>query len=340
MLEMPIFMIGTQRSGSNLLRLMLNQLGEIAAPHPPHILERLMPLMDAYGDLSSDASFAQLVDDVCRLVEANPVPWDAVVLDREAVAADCRQRSLVAVYGAVHDRMAAVWGASDWVCKSLANVHFLPEISAHYPNARYVYLYRDGRDVAVSFRAAVVGEKHFHPIATQWHREQQLALNMPASIPSERCFRISYEQLTTDPEASLRALCAFLGAEYRDSMLAFNQSSEAERTARSGSMWSNVTRPVIHGNSRKFLQRASEDDIRIFESVAGASLDALAYERVLVRPGEEQIFDSETLAAFDSENRQLKEAVKTRLDPEELRLREPQQRLLAEIAARLRAIAC
>ena len=41
---MKIFMIGTQRSGSNLFRLMLNQLPEIAAPHPPHILIRLMPL--------------------------------------------------------------------------------------------------------------------------------------------------------------------------------------------------------------------------------------------------------------------------------------------------------
>ncbi len=40
----PIFMIGIQRSGSNLLRLMLNQLPEIAAPHPPHVL--LMPLHD------------------------------------------------------------------------------------------------------------------------------------------------------------------------------------------------------------------------------------------------------------------------------------------------------
>jgi hypothetical protein len=333
---MPTFMIGTQRSGSNLLRLMLNQLGEIAAPHPPHVLERMMPLRGVYGDLASDAAFARMVDDVCRLVEANPVPWEGVDLDRDTVAAGCRERSLVGVYGAVHDIMARSWGASDWVCKSLANVHYLPELAACFPEARYVYLYRDGRDVAVSFRAAVVGEKHFHSIATQWHQEQQLALGMPASIPEERCFRISYERLTTEPEPSLRALCAFLGAEYRDSMLEFNQSQEAARTARSGSMWGNVTRPVMQGNSRKFLQKASEDDIRIFESVAGGSLDALGYERVFTRPGEERQFDAATLAAFAAENAQLKEAVKASLDPEELRLREPQQRLLAEIAARPR----
>ncbi len=69
---MNIFMIGTQRSGSNLLRLMLNELPRIAAPHPPHILQRMIPLAPNYGDLEIRENFAQLVDDVCRLVELNP----------------------------------------------------------------------------------------------------------------------------------------------------------------------------------------------------------------------------------------------------------------------------
>ena len=55
---MNIFMIGTQRSGSNLLRLMLNELPRIAAPHPPHILQRLMPLVPNYGDLEQRENFA------------------------------------------------------------------------------------------------------------------------------------------------------------------------------------------------------------------------------------------------------------------------------------------
>ena len=94
---MAIFMIGIQRSGSNLLRLMLNELPEIAAPHPPHILQRMMPLVPRYGDLRVDRAFALLVDDVCRLVETNPVPWEGVKLDRKDVAARCRARNLVAI---------------------------------------------------------------------------------------------------------------------------------------------------------------------------------------------------------------------------------------------------
>lgn len=121
----PIFMIGTQRSGSNLLRLMLNQLPEIAAPHPPHILQRMMPLVSLYGDLERDKIFRILIDDVCRLVEFNPVPWSGVVLDREDVFRRCNERSLLAVYAAVYDICAEAKGAQTWCCKSLANIKYL-----------------------------------------------------------------------------------------------------------------------------------------------------------------------------------------------------------------------
>ena len=51
-----IFMVGEQRSGSNLLRLILNESSNIAAPHPPHILQRMMPLLPAYGNLNNNKS--------------------------------------------------------------------------------------------------------------------------------------------------------------------------------------------------------------------------------------------------------------------------------------------
>ncbi len=86
---MPVFMIGTRRSGSNLLRLMINQLPEVAAPHPPDILQRMMPLVPLYGNLNDPKIFYQLVDDVCRLVELDPVPWEGVTLNRNDVASRC-----------------------------------------------------------------------------------------------------------------------------------------------------------------------------------------------------------------------------------------------------------
>jgi hypothetical protein len=331
---MPIFMIGIQRSGSNLLRLMLNELPEIAAPHPPHILQRMMPLVPRYGDLGNAGSFSLLVDDVCRLVELNPVPWEGVTLDRKDVAARCRKRSLVAVFGAVYDAMAEAWGASTWCCKSLANIYYLPEIEDYFTDAKYIYLYRDGRDVAVSFSKAVVGEKHFYHIAKEWNEAQQLALSFRKKIPARRFFNLSYEELTTDPDRTVRALCAFLEVGYKPSMLEFYKSAEARRAASASNLWENVTSPVLKDNSRKFLKEARETDIRIFESIAGESMDTLGYERLFAKKGEELRFDPEQIVGFDVENRRLKDEVLRRTESADLERRKRQESVIKEILAR------
>jgi sulfotransferase family protein len=336
---MPIFMIGTQRSGSNMLRLMLNQLPDIAAPHPPHILHRMMPVMSAYGDLERDRNFVTLVDDVCRLVELNPVPWEGVTLDRKTIAAECRERSLVAVFGAVYQALADAHGASTWLCKSMQNTLFLPQIEEYFTDAKYIYLYRDGRDVAVSFRKAVVGEKHFYHIAKEWAETQRLALKHRDIVPAERFISVSYEGLTAQPEPAMQRLCAFLDAPYDRSMLEFYSSDEAKRAADSSTLWSNVVKPIIANNTRKFIREASKEDISVFESVAGDVLDALGYERVYVRRGEERRFTQREIRLFDVENKRLKEEMSRGADQEDLKRRDQQTALLAEIRARESALA-
>lgn len=332
---MPLFMIGTQRSGSNLLRLMLNQLPEVAAPHPPHILQRLMPLVPHYGDLGQDRNFSRLVDDVCRLVELNPVPWAGVKLDRQVVAQHCTERSLVAVFGAVYDALAHAWRKPAWCCKSLANIFFLGEIEHYFrDNARYIYLFRDGRDVAVSFRKAVVGEKHFYHIAREWGSTQRIALAMRAQIGPQRFFDVRYEDLTADAEASMKDLCTFLGYRYTPDMLDFHRTDEAQKAANSSDLWGNVVNPVMRDNTRKFLREATEEDVRIFELEAGDVLDALGYERIYTRSGERYQFSAADIQRFDDENKRLKEEVLSKIDPDDLKRRDLQSSLLAEIRTR------
>lgn len=335
---MPIFMIGTQRSGSNLLRLMINQLPEVAAPHPPHILQRLMPMVSGYGDLGKDASFMRLVEDTCQLVELNPVPWEGVTLDRADVARRCRERSLVAVFGAVYDVMAEAWHKRTWCCKSLANINYLADIERYFgADAKYVYLYRDGRDVAVSFRKAVVGEKHFYHIAREWGATQRIALGMRERIGPQRFFGVRYEDLTADPEPTMKGLCDFLGYRYTPSMLDFHRTEEARKAAQSSELWGNVVNPVMAGNSRKFLREASADDVRIFELAAGDVLDALGYERVYTRKGEKGQFKEAELRQFDADNKRFKDEVLSKVDPEDLRRRDKQAGLIQQIKQRQQA---
>lgn len=331
---MAIFMIGTQRSGSNLLRLMLNQLPEISAPHPPHILQRMTPLMSAYGDLQKNSHFRSLVDDVCRLVELNPVPWQGVVLDRDVITRQAQVRSLMGVFEAIYDRAAEDQYAATWCCKSLANIRFLPAIETHFRNARYIYLYRDGRDVAVSFRRAIVGEKHFYHIAREWAKTQQLALTMELHIDSDRFFRVKYENMVEEPEAMMKRLCEFLELEYREDMLNFHQSDEAHRAAQSSELWGNVIQPIMKDNTGKFSTEASEEDIRIFESVAGDVLDKLGYRRSVVPHGKEEHYRSDQVRLFDIENERLKHEAMSRSDNDDRHRRDRQAGFLTTIIER------
>ena len=331
---MNIFMLGTQRSGSSLLRLMLNELPRIAAPHPPHILQRLMPLVTNYGDLDKNENFSQLVEDVCRLVELNPVPWEGVTLDRREIQRRCHRRTLMSVYESVYDAMSDAWEARSWCCMSLANIAYLPQIEAHFRSPRYVYLYRDGRDVAVSFRKAAVGDKHFYHIAKEWAGTQQLALGMRERIGPSRFFSISYESLTSEPEMSMRLLCKFLGVRFDNSMLEFYKSDEARRAAESSELWGNVIKPIMADNTRKFLRDASGEDIRIFESVAGDVLSALGYDCFYVQRGGDTTFTAEDIRRFDDENLRLKEEALDRTGAAGLVRRDRQATLIQEIRER------
>jgi hypothetical protein len=325
-----LFLIGEQRSGSNVLRLMLANSREIAAPHPPHILQRIDPIIPVHRILD-DAQFDQMVEFVCRMVETNPVKWLNTVLDRNDVKNRCREKHVIAIYGAVMDIYAQSNNTRKWMCKSMQNIRWSKHLNNYFKTNKYIYLHRDGRDVALSFTKAVIGEKHVYFIAQQWAELQRICLDARASLPTDRFFTISYQELTEETESTLRNLCAFLHIEFHPEMMNFYESQEAKNTAVASSLWENVNKPIMHHNFNKFLKELSEEQVRIFESVAGNELDELGYERVFVKKGEEMTFTPQQIAQFKEENDRLKKLQHEKTDPEDARKRKLQDQVLSEL---------
>lgn len=328
-------MIGIQRSGSNLLRVMLNQLNEIAAPHPPHILQRFFPLLKAYGNLSEKENFFRLTDDVCRLVELNPVKWEGCTLNREELIKDCTDNSLVSLFYTIYDKYARDVNATSWVCKSMANINYVSELESYKRKPLFVYLYRDGRDVACSFKKALVGEKHIYHLAQQWKTNQEKCLKLKSSISDEQFFAIRYEELIQDTEKEMMKLCSFLNVKYESKIIDYHQSNESSSTASAGEMWGNVNKPVMHSNFNKFLQLISKDEIIIFEHIAGEVLIQLGYSLVYPKEAKKLVITDEMKRLFAEENESLKAETKLEVDLEGQKLREDQEILLNEIKAKL-----
>jgi hypothetical protein len=329
----PVQMIGTQRSGSNLLRLMLNQLKGVSAPHPPHIMERLMPLLSAYGDLNVPANFEQLIEDVCTLVQTNPVPWTGVVLNPKEISARCVTPTLPEITRVVYELKAESEGAHIWMCKSMSNIRYVKELEKYNPNPTYLHLFRDGRDVALSFKKAIVGEKHIYHIARQWKQEQDASVDLYDELGADRVFQLRYEDLLLNPQGSLNRLCEFLGIEYSEEVMSYHESAESKETADSGLMWQNVVKPVLSDNHHKYLKELDQTDIRIFERIAGDTLEKLGYELQFEK--DLSPFSQEEIAQFSEINDQFKAEFKKKLQPKDLEKRRGQEELLKKIKARL-----
>ncbi len=324
--------IGTQRSGSNLLRVMLNQEPEISAPHPPHILKTFFPLLPLYGNLQIGSNFRMLAVDVCEWIKRNPVPWEKVDLDPNEIISICKSPTLIELFTRIYEYKAAVDGASMWCCKSMENIYYAKAIEEYGLRPFYIYLYRDGRDVALSFKNAIVGPKHIYHLAQKWRKEQELAIQLIQNLPESRFVSVRYEDLLVQPKLILKTICLKLGIPFREEILDYFHSHESHLAARAGDMWKNLTRPIITTNSNKFRQGLSKPEIEIFEAEAGDMLDHLNYE--LMYSIKNQGVSIADIAAYDLINRNLIEETFKNADPKEKSKRKLQDDLLMDIQRR------
>lgn len=327
--------IGTQRSGSNLLRVMLDQHPEIAAPHPPHLLHTFTPLLPEYGPLTQH-SYKQLVRDMTDYVKCNPVPWDGIELNPDQIINHSGRFHIFEAFRLIYEESALHKKASYWCCKSMQNLYYVDALEQFGLALKLIFLYRDGRDVALSFKKAIVGEKHIYHLAKQWKEEQDVCLGLLRKYGRQKIFLLSYEELISDPEACIHDLCDFLRISYYPDMMNFYTSKASHDTAAAGEMWKNVEKPVIKNNTQKFLKELSPLEIELFEWVAQDTLNALGYPLYssLSNPS---LIAEEAISAYNEENIALKRISLQNAPQHDKEKRKPQKELLNTIRKKLKS---
>jgi hypothetical protein len=278
----PIFIIGTERSGSNLLRLILNSHSGIAVPHPPHILKFFAPLEASYGDLTRPAAMAQLVADVLGLLDAHIYPWETAIDQGQILAAS--PPTLVGLFFTIYDHYRAHQGKRRWGCKSTFVIHHWQRILAACPEARFILLVRDPRDVAVSSRRSIFSP--FHPwfTARLWRAQQLAGLKLLAAAPGN-VLVLRYEDLIAAPTRAVPELCRFLNETYEPGMLAFHQTRAARKSSALSSSWHNVGSPIRADNRQTYRTGLSSNELRLVEGVCGDLLTHFGYPLELAPQG-------------------------------------------------------
>ena len=273
----PFYIIGTERSGSNLLRVILNAHPNIDVPHPPHIMRYFGPLVDGYGDVSNPTARAHLIADILRLIETHISPWD-ITIDAKQILED--SSDLMSVVGAIYDQHCAHTGKQRWGCKSTFMVHYVDEALNRDPDARFIWLVRDPRDVAASSRKSVFSPCHPVLTARLWRKQQAEAIELMERHP-EAVHRLRYEDLLTDSETTIRTLCDFLGEDFVPELLAHQTTTAARQGAELSKSWKNTAAPILKSNSGKYKTVLCEAEVAMVESISGDLMTTLGYSRDL-----------------------------------------------------------
>jgi hypothetical protein len=272
----PIFIIGTERSGSNLLRLILNAHSRIAIPHPPHIIHYFEKWEHSYGDLNNARAMKRLIRDVLSLLKTHIYPWE-IEVPAEKIFQDASPRDLFGVYYAIYHEYLRYAGKRRWGCKSTFMIHHASRVLGTFPSAKFIWLVRDPRDVAVSSRQSVFS--HFHPLYTAllWRAQQLEGFRLLESLPKDNLLLVKYEDLIADPEGVIRGLCEFLKESYEPEMMNYYQSSAARKSGELSQSWKNASLPIISDNKNKYRKFLTAKEIRIVEGVAGELMQKFGY---------------------------------------------------------------
>jgi len=279
----PIFIIGTERSGSNLLRLILNAHSGIAVPHPPHILKFFSPLAASYGELTNDAALRQLVTDVLGLLRVHIYPWEIAITPERitpgqaAIEGETRPKSLVGIFLALYDEYLRQSGKRRWGCKSTFVIDHVADVLVACPDARFILLVRDPRDVAVSSRRSIFSPFHPYFTALLWRRQQLTGARWLDSAASAKFHLMRYEDLIEHPEETVRSMCRFLGEDYQPQMLEFYRTPSARKSQELSASWRNVGSPIQAKNRNTFRRGLSADEIKLVEAVTGDLMTRFGY---------------------------------------------------------------
>lgn len=239
----PVFLVGSERSGTTLLRLMLDHHPDIAFNPESEFLVRHISETGAFPDI---AVYRQMLREN-RVFHQSRFTIDES-LDFPALVNDFllqkRRRDGKRLVG--------------------ATVHYdFRKLKYLWPQAKYIYLLRDGRDVASSVvQMGWAGNAYVG--ASWWLEAESEWSGVRAELSPSRWIELRYEDLTADAPGQLRRICDFVGVAYSERMFDYVETSTySPPDAKQNFKWRTTMRP---------------DEVRLVEARMGRQLAARGYE--------------------------------------------------------------
>lgn len=270
----PFFVVGNDRSGTTMLRLVLDRSTEAAVP-PESMFLLDFAAVRRRGGLRDPQAAAAFAEEVWRhpkvrlwQLDGGPPPVPGGLGHEDAYRFAVEAPFLAYAHAQGKERFGD---------KTPAYVHVVDELLAVWPDARVVVLVRDARDVALSIVPMPFGPNNAYAAARWWARGIRAGLAAEQARP-EQVLTVRYEDLVAEPEAQVGRICAHVGLGYNSEMLAIERTDPGKIVQDQQGWFPQLSAGITTAGVGRWQTGLSLADRRTIEAVAGPELRELGYE--------------------------------------------------------------
>ncbi|MFQ5615525.1 MAG: sulfotransferase, partial [Anaerolineales bacterium] len=206
----PIFIVGSPRSGTTLLRNLLRSHPRLTFPEESHFIPTYYK---KYGNPKNEREACKLAEAILNLQFIRD--WGLSITPSTF--------SGMRSYADIVDRLFEEWARSEqkprWGDKTPHYVTQIPTLVEIFPACKIIHVIRDGRDVALSWMRFGYGPNNLYTAAKAWARFVAAGQEDGKKLPGETYLEVRYEALIQQPEKTLRQVCAFLDEDFHPDTL-------------------------------------------------------------------------------------------------------------------------
>lgn len=267
--DRPIFIVGAPRSGTSLLRNMLNRQSAIHICDETHFFYKVWIRRRAFGDVAVVENRRRVVSQFIKTRAIKALDLDCNALAHALVRDG---ESYPALFAALLRETARQRGKSRFGEKTPRHALFSTTLCDWFPHCTLIHIVRDPRDVAASLTRVPFGSKDALANARTWLTHVRGASHARAR---PNYLQVKYEALVQDPEAEMRRVLSSAGEEFAPALLEAAQSE-----GREVAWWfQRAAAPLERNRVGAWRGQLDSREQAIVEWAAGPDMEDLGYAR-------------------------------------------------------------
>ncbi|MDB4649374.1 sulfotransferase [Crocinitomicaceae bacterium] len=272
-----IFLFCTERSGSNLITKLMNAHSEICGPSTKHILNPTFRNLHRYEPLDEAGNWSAFIEDLLNLFNVDFSKWE-VSFSKNELIEQIETGDINALFHYIFDKETKGQSKKKCFIKEIKTYEIVPHINHYISGSKYVYLVRDPRDMALSWKKSNIHRGGIITAARQWKTDQQQYLkHYHLEGLNKNILKLHYEDLLEKTDTELQKLFSFIGVGYEEVHLNFHKDQLTRENSQKNEAWKNIDKGLLKNNKEKFLQELNAEEIAIIEYICKDEMAFLGY---------------------------------------------------------------